>query len=338
MIEMFKRARKVFIIVAVPYVFLMFALTYRIDYRITTPGDTSQIGDYVELMAEEYPQENPVASIYVMGLDRVTFFQFITSTFDHRHDINQLPESRQHVSDSANFRSGQVARNTSIDASFITSLEALGMDIEYEEQRIVNLIYTYARGDIDIGDIILEVNGNPEIDEALTEAECGEHTFTIKREDEVKDITQERFERDDSCVFGFSMRTYYNITDAPIPLEVRGSLVGGPSGGLMQTLHIYNALSEDDLTRDIRITGTGTINIDGTTGSVGGVRQKVFTAERKGYDVFFVPMREGATNDNYAQAVRAIDEIGDSDLTIIGVEHFTDALDWLLRYHGGVIE
>ena len=336
--EMFRRARPYLIILAIPYLFIAFLLTYRIDYRITTPGDTSVVGDYVELDAETYTQQNPVTSIYVMGLDRVTFFQFITSTFDERHDISALPESRQHVSDSANFQSGQVARNTSIDASFITSLEALGMQIEYEEQRIVNLIYDYARGDLEIGDIVLEVNGSEDIDEALSEAECGEHAFTVKRDGETMEITQERFERDGECVFGFNMRTYYDITDAEVPLSVRGTLVGGPSGGIMQTLHIYNALSEEDLTKDIRMTGTGTINIDGSIGSVGGVRQKVFTADRKGYDVFFVPMREGATNDNYQQALRAKEELDESDLEIVGVEHFTDAINWLLSHHGGSVD
>ena len=44
----------------------------------------------------------------------------------------------------------------------------------------------------------------------------------------------------------------------------------------MQTLGIYNALiPNQDITKGLNITGTGTINPNGTSGAVGGVKQKV---------------------------------------------------------------
>ncbi len=337
MLEMFKRARKYMLILALPYLLVVFMTTYRIDYRITTPGDLDAIGSYIELEAETYPQENPISSVYVMSIPRPTFFQFMASTLSPSHSQSALPESQRHISDRANFRSGQVARNTSIDASFITSLEALGMRIEYEEQRIVRLIYDYMDGDLDIGDIVLSINGNTDLDEAIQNAPCEEWaTFEVERDEAVKEVEVRRQERDGKCVFGFTLSTYYKITDAEVPLEVRSSLVGGPSGGLMQTLHIYNALSEFDLTQGLKISGTGTINIDGTAGSVGSIREKVYTAHRSGVDVFFVPTNPNVSNDNYAQALRAHEEISGSDMQIVPVEHFTDAINFLLQWHGGM--
>ncbi len=326
------------LILAIPYVFILFIMIYRIDYRISTPGDLTDISQYIELEADTYPQENAISSIYVMSIPRPTFFQFMFSTLSPSHTQTQISPAQRQISDTANFRSGQVARNTSIDASFITSLEALDMTIQYEEQRIVRLIYNYMEGDIEIGDIVLSVNGFDEISEGLNAVECGEYgLFEIEREDEIKTVEVKRQENDGRCVFGITLATYYKITETEIPLDVQTSLVGGPSGGLMQTLYIYNALSEFDFTNGIQITGTGTINIDGTTGSVGSVREKVFTAHNKGADVFFVP-KTGATNDNYSTALSAKEELSQTSLTIVGVAHFSDVLNWLMAHHGEAID
>ena len=56
-------------------------------------------------------------------------------------------------------------------------------------------------------------------------------------------------------------------------------------------------LTPDDLTRGLRIAGTGTINLDGIPGPIGGVNQKVAAAEQMGAVHFLCPV------DNYADAV-----------------------------------
>jgi Lon-like protease len=66
------------------------------------------------------------------------------------------------------------------------------------------------------------------------------------------------------------------------------SFIGGPSGGLMQTMALYTSLLNLDL-GNLVIAGTGTMEIDGRVGRIGGVTQKLFTAERLGVDVFFMP-------------------------------------------------
>jgi PDZ domain-containing protein len=64
--------------------------------------------------------------------------------------------------------------------------------------------------------------------------------------------------------------------ELPFPVEiVPQKIVGGPSAGLMFTLTVYNLLTLEDLTGGRTIAGTGTINLDGTVGPIGGVQQKV---------------------------------------------------------------
>ncbi|MFP4078961.1 MAG: S16 family serine protease [Bacillota bacterium] len=326
MLELFRRHRKVILSLALPYILLLFLLTYRIDYRIYTPGGLNPVENFIEF-DDAYPQENPFHTIYIMNVEQPTFFQFMVSYFTDAHTIDKLPESRQNVSDRASFESGQVSRNTSVDLAVISAYEALGLTIEYETEYIVSLYYDYMDNeDLDIGDVIMTVNGDDDVVEALQAVECEDKATLQVRKEDGEEATYEitKQDREDTCTFGLNVSTYYNIKDAEIPYTVKDSVIGGPSGGLMQTLYIYNALSEDDLTADTTIAGTGTIRVDGAVGGVGGVREKVWTAHKKDVDVFFVP--EGSNHD---EALAAKREIGDTDMTIVAVETFDDALDYL---------
>ena len=338
--NMFKTHWRWFAFLAIPWLFIMFILTYRIDYNIATPGNLTNVSNYIEL-DQEYPQDNPIYSVYVMSFRRPTFMQFIVATMNDYHTVTKLPESviDEGQSDRDLFESGQVDRNTSIDASFITSLEALGKTIEYDIEYIVRRIYNYIDVEdnaIKIGDIILSVNGDEDVLTALHNAECEVyHDIEVERSDgSIEMLRIKKQPRNDSCMFGLHLSQYYRITQADVSLKRYDSLVGGPSGGLMQTLYIYNALSEIDLTKGIIIAGTGGISIDGRATSVGSIEEKIITAHMRGVDMFFVPRNDSINNDNYSVAKQAAEAL-ESDMQIIGVERFEDVLDALLRHQVG---
>ncbi len=90
----------------------------------------------------------------------------------------------------------------------------------------------------------------------------------------------------------------------PFPISIETNKIsGGPSAGLMFTLAIYNSLTPVDLTGGRRIAGTGTINLDGSVGPIGGVKQKIFAAEAVGATYFLCPV------ENYADAVSVAKKI-----------------------------
>jgi PDZ domain-containing protein len=83
----------------------------------------------------------------------------------------------------------------------------------------------------------------------------------------------------------------------PFPVTiVPQQIVGGPSAGLMFSLAVFDALTPEDLTAGHRIAGTGTIDLNGNVGTIGGVQQKVAAAERAGAQYFLCPP------GNYEQA------------------------------------
>jgi PDZ domain-containing protein len=105
----------------------------------------------------------------------------------------------------------------------------------------------------------------------------------------------------------------------PFPVSIETDKIsGGPSAGLIFTLTVYNSLISQDLTGGRRIAGTGTINLDGSVGPIGGVKQKVFAAEAVGATYFLCPV------DNYADAVSVARKI-----KVVKVATVEQAVDFL---------
>jgi PDZ domain-containing protein len=104
------------------------------------------------------------------------------------------------------------------------------------------------------------------------------------------------------------VRTGQPYTDAPFPVTITPQKIfGGPSVGLMFTLTVYDTLTPEDLTGGRRIAGTGTIDLDGTVGPIGGVAQKVAAAEAAGADYFLVPTANAADARRTAHHMQVIE-------------------------------
>lgn len=74
-----------------------------------------------------------------------------------------------------------------------------------------------------------------------------------------------------------------------IPVKVDAGQYGGPSGGLMFSLQIYQQISGHNLQRGRKIAGTGTISSDGSVGEIGGIDKKVIAAHKAGATIFLAP-------------------------------------------------
>ena len=98
---------------------------------------------------------------------------------------------------------------------------------------------------------------------------------------------------------------------------------GGPSGGFMISLALYDYLVDEDLSKGLKISGTGTIDIDGNVGSIGGVKYKLKGAVKKKSDVFFVP-----NGENYEEAIK-LKEKNKYAIDVVGVSTLDDAINYL---------
>ena len=107
--------------------------------------------------------------------------------------------------------------------------------------------------------------------------------------------------------------------------KTQNDLIGGPSGGLIQTLSIYTDLLNISL-KGLKVSGTGTIDSDGVVGPIGGIKQKIYTVASKDVDLFFVP------NDNYEEALAAYNTLKNPSFDLIKVGDFDEAVEKLNLY------
>jgi Lon-like protease len=111
----------------------------------------------------------------------------------------------------------------------------------------------------------------------------------------------------------------------PAKVSINTANIGGPSAGLAMTLTLINTLSRTSISGNQPIAATGTIDVHGNVGDVGGVAEKTVAVQRAGAKYFIVPQVEVATAKGAA----------DPGLRIIGVTTLAQALRDL-RTLGGV--
>lgn len=110
-----------------------------------------------------------------------------------------------------------------------------------------------------------------------------------------------------------------SLDNFPFRVRISSDDIGGPSAGLLWALGVTDVLTTADLTAGRAIAGTGSVDLDGNVGAIGGVRLKILAADEAGADLFLVPTENmaearGAGDDielvpvsTVAQAVRALD-------------------------------
>ena len=132
----------------------------------------------------------------------------------------------------------------------------------------------------------------------------------------------EHVEYEGEPMVGFLATTVNERFDFPFEIDIKTGNVGGPSAGLMMALNVYNNLIPEDITNSLVIAGTGTIEIDGSVGPVGGVKQKVIAAKRAGAELILVPTA------NFEEAKPLETE----STEIVAIDTFDEALQVISEY------
>ena len=181
-----------------------------------------------------------------------------------------------------------------------------------------------AAGKLQPQDVIVSVNGSPvphpvDLRRAIVRAGVGSRvTVTVRRGTGLRTFRlrpiADASDPGRRPVIGVLVEQAASIR---LPFRVRIDLgqVGGPSAGLAFALDVMEELGHN-VDHGLRVAATGTIDLDGRVGPIGGVKQKVIGARRSGVDVFLVP-----AGDNAREAARYAD-----GLKIVPVESFRQAL------------
>lgn len=303
------------------------AWNVELPYLAYSPGPIADAADSV--VAEEvelFPPEGELVMLTILQQDVNVFEAFIAGV-DPTIDLVRKQAVRREGESDQEYRNRVLDQMSSSNFRAVTvALQYLGYEMEPVEVIVTNVEEGVpAAGKIEQGDVISSVNGNPiasfdDLERALEGYDVGD-TISLKvdREESTREFEVELAERENEPgepMIGITIRS---VTEPPFPIEIRAGDVGGPSAGLMHTLAIIDNLTEGELTKGRVIAGTGTIDFDGTVGSIGGIRQKVVAAEAAGADYILVP--EG----NYETALTAERET----IEIVPVATLDDAISFL---------
>ena len=348
--QFFKKNIYIIIPLDLVFSFVLVCSFVRTNYEITSPGQINQVQNVISI---ENPYESKgtfnTTSVYVN--EKCTLLQYFLSFFSKTVIVEPVSEIVDGTS-VRNSQSGTIQKNNSINNSIICAYSEANFDIEYKYVGVI--VHTLAIDstlDLEVGDIIsavagYEFNSMEEFYALFNVARRSDKFFdidnglcnlplTVNGKEKIISTNIIDYASDGTPypIFGFYIYDQYEIVENSTSPKytIEKTNTGGPSGGLMQTLAVYDSLTPGDLTNGLTIAGTGTINIDGTVGAIGGMYSKIFTAYYSGCDIFFVPFYESSNGEtNYEEALRAYEVLGcPDDFIIVPVSTFEQAVDYL---------
>jgi len=218
---------------------------------------------------------------------------------------------------------------TSENVAIAVALDTLGYDVESEGDGVlvVGLLDdSPVKDKLYKNDLITSINdqivkSSTEFISLLKTYDIGDvvEIGLVRNEEDIKIKTTliEHVEYENEPMVGFLASTPNQKFVYPFEVDINTGNVGGPSAGMMMALNVYNLLTENDITAGNKIAGTGTIEIDGSVGPVGGVKQKVIAAKKANASLILVPTANFSEANIYS----------DENTSIIAVDSFKEALD-----------
>lgn len=330
--------QKKLLVVVLTFFIVVGSLTFvKTDYFFMSPGPPYQWEiEYGEI--ENYDFDGNLYQLTVRR-DEASALIYLWSFFDNSIDL--YPREMILPNGVTREELNQISiqnMKTSENVAIAVALEYLDFNVSTKGEGVLVvgvLEDSPVEGKLKKGDKIFSIN-NKEISSAsefiatLREFEIGEFIkIGLYREFdgdeqflEIETKLIEHVDYEDEPMVGFLATTINEKFDFPFLIDIKTGNVGGPSAGLMMALNVYNNLIPEDITNSMVIAGTGTIEVDGSVGPVGGIKQKVISAKNAGAELILVPMA------NFEEAKPLA-----TDFTkIVAVESFEEALKVISKY------
>lgn len=174
------------------------------------------------------------------------------------------------------------------------ALRYLGIDVKTHAKVIGILKQSDARGKLKVNDIVRSVDGkevttSAQVVELVRKKKSGQSlSMRVERDGKVIDIPAiELIENEKGSAIGIFLGMDFK---SPVPVSIDIKRTGGPSAGLIFTLGIIEKMTSEDLIRGRKIAGTGTIDLEGRIGAIGGIESKLIGAARIGATIFLAPV------------------------------------------------
>lgn len=359
--KLFKEYRILILIIAIPYLFIIVCSIIKVNYDITTPATISKV--FTEINIEDNDECN-VNTVSVYSYTRVSLLNYLLGLVNKNASIDKTYKY-QVIDTNLAYSSGLIQKRVSIYNAIIAGYRAAGYtDIINQNSfqgYIIHTLYTFASNKLQVGDIITNFNGQKfvgltgsnEFEDAVEQLIFDpEQTYQIQVLRQVKNAnntyemktlefdisTSYYYNKEDRKVASFGIETYEYIiptTSESLPdysWQYGNSI--GPSGGLMQALYVWDSLNSNQYTEKLKIVGTGTIDVYGNAGPIGGIYQKIIVANLAKADIFFVPVSSldpdvYTKESNYIEAIESYQNLKNTKMKLVIVSSLNDIINYL---------
>ena len=326
--ENIKKFIKEYYKIAIAYLLLFVFFLLELPFYISTPGGLINTKNKIN---STFKMKGSLNMAYVSEI-HATPATLLYSVFNKDWDIEKEDEVKadNETIEEKNYRNKMLLKEAN-DISLLVAYKNSAIDYKIENNKVyITYVDKKAKTDLKIGDQILKIDNKKLKDKDalfsyISGKKAGDNvTF------EVKDINNKIMRKKATLIsingtpkVGAIVTETFDVkSDKKIKTNFSKTEYGS-SGGLMLTLTIYSNLNKIDLTHGKKVVGTGTIDIDGNVGEIGGVKYKLIGAVNNKADVFLVPK-----GDNYNEAKKIKDKRG-FNIDIIPVETFREALNYL---------
>ena len=309
------------------YIIVFIILTIRLPYFIYIGGGIIDLNDRIDLKGDEKGSYNMA---YVKEL-HATIPTFLLSYIIPTWDLESINESK--IDESEDNKNIDVREKLYLEEAnnnaIINAYKLAGKKVKIIDSSY-KVIYISNKSDTDIkvGDKLISVNGvkinnNTEYKKYLKSLKVGDKLdIVVNRNNKEIHCYAKLIELNNEKIIGLYLVNMYDYEVEPkIKLNFKSN-ESGPSGGFMLSLAIYDKLTDADLTKGRKIVGTGTIDMDGNIGEIGGVKYKLMGAVNNKANIFFVP------NDNYEEAISTKKKYNYT-IDIVKVNTLSDAIAYL---------
>ncbi len=310
-------------------VLLIVSLYWELPYIIYKSGGTIDLRDRIEV-AKEYKMDGDLQMSYVTAMKGTPAFILLSFILPD-WDLIPLNDITNEESYNEVLEQGKVYLNEGIDNAIIAAFRETDYELTItREINAISVISEKAKTDVKIGDEVISIddiiiNNLDNVKNYINTLSDGTVvSVKVRRDDKELDkmATVYYEEADDSLKIGIAFNKHYEYeTEIPVKIKMKKN-ESGSSGGLMMSLAIYNALTDEDITHGLNIVGTGSINSDGTVEEIGGVKYKVLGAVKDKADIFLCPV------ENYEEALE-IKEKRNLNIEIKAVSNLKEAIEYL---------
>ena len=299
---------------------LCVASIYQPPYVVISPGPAIDVSQDVQISGAAV---HPVGGRYLLVSVRLTSPSALgLAVAAVRSDREVIP--LRSVGNQPQDQIEVFRQSRQLAAAAAARAEGLDVQISGTGARVVQAVRgTPAYGVLRRGDVIVAIDGRPvqmdaDVRRAIRARRQGTRfTLTIERGERrmTVEVRSTEIQRSGQGAAAIGVFLETRDFDVRLPFEIQfreRQGIGGPSAGLAYALVIADMLGADDLSRDRTIAATGTVDVQGTVGEIGGVREKAHAARDRGAALFVVPAPEARDVEVPGLAVQGVSTLDEA--------------------------